>query len=74
VLYWQALAVNERPWTVFITDPYSLTLPDWLPLGTYRIEIGMYDPASGARLPVARHRRREGDRVFLPETSQITIR
>ena len=37
----------------FITDPYSLTLPDRLPPRTYRIEIGMYDPTSGARLPVA---------------------
>jgi hypothetical protein len=107
-LYWQALAANERSYTVFvhllasngqvaaqkdstpgdgalattswlpgefITDPYSLTLPDSLPPGSYQIEIGMYDPTSGARLPVSgTGDGQAGDRVLLPESIEILAR
>jgi hypothetical protein len=59
----------------FITDPYSLTLPDGLPPGSYQIEIGMYDPTSGARLPVTgTGDGQAGDRVLLPEPIQILAR
>jgi 4-amino-4-deoxy-L-arabinose transferase-like glycosyltransferase len=39
-----------------LLDPHSLTLPADLPLGTYRLGVGLYDPATGVRL---------GERVLL---------
>ncbi|GIK41188.1 MAG: hypothetical protein BroJett011_50210 [Chloroflexota bacterium] len=36
-----------------LTDPYTLTLPANLPPGGYRLIGGLYDAATGARLPVA---------------------
>jgi hypothetical protein len=35
-----------------LDDPYSLFLPPGLPSGSYTLAVGMYDPVSGARLPV----------------------
>jgi hypothetical protein len=35
-----------------IVDRVALTLPDDLPAGSYTIQVGVYDPASGLRLPV----------------------
>ena len=35
-----------------ISDVYEITLPDDLASGTYHIALGMYDLATGARLPV----------------------
>jgi hypothetical protein len=35
-----------------IEDPYALTLPLGIPSGRYQLTVGMYDPPSGARLPV----------------------
>jgi mannosyltransferase len=35
-----------------LTDPYTLTLPANLPPGGYRLIGGLYDAATGARLPV----------------------
>ncbi|MCB0163223.1 MAG: hypothetical protein KDI79_03285, partial [Anaerolineae bacterium] len=35
-----------------VVDRYQLTLRDGAPPGDYRLLIGMYDPASGERLPV----------------------
>jgi hypothetical protein len=37
----------------YLTDPYSLVLPADLPPGTYRLEVGLYRPETGERLPVA---------------------
>ncbi|MCB0226748.1 MAG: hypothetical protein KDI02_23840, partial [Anaerolineae bacterium] len=34
-----------------VVDRYQLTLRDGAPSGDYRLLIGMYDPASGERLP-----------------------
>jgi 4-amino-4-deoxy-L-arabinose transferase-like glycosyltransferase len=34
--------------------PLPLTLPSELPAGEYRLALGVYDPATGARLPLAR--------------------
>ncbi len=34
-----------------VVDRYTLSLPSDLPLGIYRLAIGLYDPASGQRLP-----------------------
>ncbi len=36
-----------------IVDRYGLLLPDDLPPGEYRIAVGLYDAASGQRLPVS---------------------
>lgn len=36
-----------------VSDGYTLTLPENLPPGDYHLIAGMYDSASGARLPVA---------------------
>jgi 4-amino-4-deoxy-L-arabinose transferase-like glycosyltransferase len=35
-----------------LVDRVALTLPDDLPAGAYSIRVGVYDPASGLRLPV----------------------
>ncbi|MBN1873498.1 MAG: hypothetical protein JXA33_04645, partial [Anaerolineae bacterium] len=35
-----------------LVDTYTISLPDTLPSGTYRVVIGMYDLATMARLPV----------------------
>ena len=41
-------------WTegVDVVDRHGILLPGDLPAGAYRLLIGLYDPASGARLPV----------------------
>jgi hypothetical protein len=36
-----------------LADPYILSLPAKLPPGDYRLITGLYDPATGERLPVA---------------------
>src|SRR5262249_8680756 len=48
-----------------IFDPYSLTRPADLPDGRYPVEVGMYLPSSGARLPVMRNGQPDGDRVIV---------
>ncbi len=35
-----------------LDDPHDLTLPAGLPAGTYHLAVGMYEPASGGRLPL----------------------
>jgi hypothetical protein len=50
-----------------VTDPYTLSLPADLPAGQYRLIAGLYDAASGSRLPVGSG----GDFVELP---QVTVR
>jgi hypothetical protein len=37
----------------YITDPHALSLPRDLPAGLYRLEVGLYDSASGKRLPLS---------------------
>jgi hypothetical protein len=37
----------------YVTDDYVLTLPPDLAPGDYRIVVGMYDPATGVRVPLA---------------------
>lgn len=36
-----------------VTDPYGLPIPLATPPGTYRLILALYDPVTGARLPVA---------------------
>ena len=50
-------AANTRPTTTWragevIVDEYAIPLAADAPPGTYRIEIGLYDAASGERLPL----------------------
>ena len=48
-----------------IRDEYTLDVPASLPPGDYRIEVGMYDPQTLERLPVAGL----GDRLILARYS-----
>ena len=50
-------AAGELPTNLWVSgeviaDRHSLTLPDALPPGVYRLLVGLYDPTSGERLPV----------------------
>lgn len=51
----------------YIADPYTLSLPPDAGPGPYQVEIGMYDPATGTRLPAfdTHGQRLAGDRIFL---------
>ncbi len=64
----QAGAAPTTTWLPgeILPDPYSLPLPADLAPGSYRLITGLYDPASGARLPVSAG----GDFV---ELGQITV-
>ncbi|MDE3090899.1 MAG: glycosyltransferase family 39 protein, partial [Chloroflexota bacterium] len=46
-----------------VPDPYRVPIDPGAPAGTYKIEVGLYDPATGARLAVAGG----GDSVMVAE-------
>jgi len=48
-----------------IDDNYRLVIPADLPAGRYPVWIGMYDPASGARLPVTVEGELQSNGVYL---------
>lgn len=48
-----------------ITDAYTLTLPEDLPVGEYQIIVGMYDLSTGARLAVQDQGQPAGDHILL---------
>jgi hypothetical protein len=49
---WMRPTTTWRPGEV-IADPHTLSLPEDLAAGTYRLYVGLYDPnAGGVRLPV----------------------
>ena len=52
-----------------MVDAYEVALEQDAPAGTYRIEVGMYDPRDMTRLPMidAQGRPLPGDRFLLPE-------
>lgn len=53
-----------------IADQYTLTLQPDAPLGVYRIEVGMYRPSDGRRLPVVDAAGQPvGDRIILGEVT-----
>ncbi|MCB9446522.1 MAG: glycosyltransferase family 39 protein [Ardenticatenaceae bacterium] len=57
---------NSRPTTTWrsgevIVDSYAIPVDAQAPPGTYQIEIGLYDPATGARLPLLNG----GDNILL---------
>lgn len=50
----------------FITDRRAIVLPADVPPGTYRLEVGLYDPRTFERVPVG-----EGDAVILPVAVRV---
>jgi 4-amino-4-deoxy-L-arabinose transferase-like glycosyltransferase len=57
---------GERPTSAWspgdeIVDPYQLDLPANLPSGTYVVEVGLYRPSDGSRLPVTQAGQPAGD-------------
>lgn len=51
-----------------IADPHTLWLPPDLPAGQYALRVGLYDPATGQRLPVTDPASQPiGDQVLLGE-------
>jgi len=55
-----------------IRDPYSLALPPDLPAGTYRLSVGMYLRATGARLPITDANARDNALTLTTFTWPIT--
>jgi 4-amino-4-deoxy-L-arabinose transferase-like glycosyltransferase len=56
-----------------IEDEYSLSIHDDTPAGLYLLEVGMYELATGQRLPVlGKNGEMTGDRILLPLT--ITVK
>ncbi len=61
---------GERPttgWSVgeVVADAHRIPIQATAPPGDYEIEVGMYDPATGRRLPVHEEGQPPGDRVIL---------
>jgi mannosyltransferase len=48
-----------------ILDQYAIPLPPGLALGDYAVEIGLYNPTDGQRLPVAHDGAPAGDRIIV---------
>ena len=49
-----------------IVDGYEITVDPWAPAGDCQLEIGMYDPVTGARLPIINEKGEiQGDRILL---------
>jgi hypothetical protein len=56
-----------------LRDTYTLTANANTPPGTYRLKVGLYDPATNIRLPVTDAGGQPvGDAVTLPTTIQVT--
>ena len=52
-----------------IVDHYGMRLPDDLPPGRYRVDVGLYDPVSGQRLPIS-----AGPQDYAIEVGPIEVR
>ncbi len=48
-----------------IVDDYAIPLPADLPAGQYTVQLGLYNPADGARLPVTQQGKTSGDFVAI---------
>ncbi len=59
-----------------IVDEYSIALPEEAPPGQYRVAVGLYDAATGHRLPLtdAAGAQVPDDRLFLPAAFTVTGR
>ncbi len=56
----------------YLTDRYEWAIPAGAAPGAYAIEVGMYDPVSGRRLPVTLDGTPQpGDRVLLDAALQV---
>jgi hypothetical protein len=56
----------------YITDGYDLTLNPEIPPGAYRIEVGLYNPATGARVRTqAAAGQQPADHVLLPQSVDV---
>jgi hypothetical protein len=55
-----------------VIDRYSLTLREGAPAGTYQLLVGMYDPATGERLPVFVDSQAQADRAVPLTTVVVT--
>ena len=56
----------------YITDSYAISVDTNAPAGEYQIEVGMYDAATGNRLPVTNASGQVlGDRILLSSTIDI---
>ena len=60
-----AIPTTQWPAETVIVDRHPLTLDPGAPAGEYQIEIGLYDTATGERLPVAGDGADEADRRIL---------
>jgi hypothetical protein len=72
----QLPAGGDRPTTGWlpgevISDSYTLSIPAAATPGSYRLRLGMYDAASGQRLPVSGAGIPSGDHLFLPEQIEV---
>jgi hypothetical protein len=72
----QVPGAGTRPTTSWfpeeiIADYYLLQLPVDAAPGTYRLRLGLYDAASGQRLPVSRSGTPDGDALVLPVTLEV---
>lgn len=54
-----------------VADAYNLTVPAGAEPGLYRLRLGLYDPASGRRLPVRPADGPAGDHLFLPQGVEV---
>ncbi len=64
-------ATNQWQAGEVIQDRYGLLLPGDIPPGEYEIEVGMYDPATGTRLPIVDA---QGNRVADARVILATVR
>ena len=57
----------------FVSDEYEVSVSPDAPPGDYRLEVGLYDPTTGRRLPIGDERSRPlGDRVLLEPEVRVT--
>jgi hypothetical protein len=55
-----------------VVDRYTLTLHEGAPPGEYRLLVGMYDPATGQRLPVTINGQPQPDNAIPLATLSLT--
>jgi hypothetical protein len=59
----------------YVADPYPLVVDPGAPAGEHRLEVGMYDPETGVRVPAADATALPiGDRILLSQPIQVTGR
>ncbi len=57
----------------YVTDPHEIVVPPGISAGEFTLVVGMYDPSTGARLPVQNAAgQRVEDRVLLPQLIRVT--